>query len=108
MTSAAAGVLGRASVGEGEEQEASTSGTDHARLLDPSELPPADTTLHSRLFWGFGRWLHKDYLLQRNEGLEALQGLGPRSACLVASNHASHLDCSAIFVACWAAGVDRV
>ena len=110
MTSAAsaAGVLGRASVGEGEEQEASTSGADHARLLDPSELPPADATRHSRLFWGCGRWLHSDFLQQRSEGLEALQGLGPRSACLVASNHASHLDCSAIFVACWAAGVDVV
>ena len=106
--SAAAGVLGRASEGEGEGEEASTSGADHARLLDPSELPPADATLHSRLFWGFGRWLHTDYLQQRNEGLDALQGLGPRPACLVASNHSSHLDCSAIFVACWAAGVDRV
>ena len=102
--SAAAGVLGRAGVGEGEEPEASTSGADHARLLDPSELP-ADATLHSRLFWGFGRWLHTDFLQQRSE---ALQELGPRPACLVASNHSSHLDCSAIFVACWAAGVDEV
>lgn len=57
-------------------------------------------------FWCFGSWLYKKWLVQETCGTELLPL--HRGVFLLASNHSSHLDCGALFVAAWAGGVKNV
>jgi len=65
--------------------------------------PEAD--LKFRAFWGFANWFFGDWLDQRSEGAAHLPAQG---AFLIASNHASHFDCPAVFIAARNCGVDHV
>jgi len=59
-----------------------------------------------KLFWCFGRWLHLDTFRQTHSGTNHLPL--DHGCFLVATNHQSHLDCSAVFVGLWLGGVKRV
>ena len=64
-----------------------------------------EESLRFRAFWGFANWFFGDWLDQRSEGAAHLPASG---AFLIASNHSSHFDCPAVFIAARSLGVDRV
>jgi len=68
-------------------------------------VPSPEESLKFRAFWGFANWFFGDWLDQRSEGAVHLPASG---AFLIASNHASHFDCPAVFIAARSLGVDRV
>eukprot|EP00898_Chlorokybus_atmophyticus_P003083 jgi/Chlat1/3776/Chrsp259S03944 len=59
-----------------------------------------------RAFWSFGRWLYYQFFQQESSGTDLLPL--QEGFFLIASNHQSHLDCGAVFVAAWEGRVHRV
>eukprot|EP01025_Chloroclados_australasicus_P013135 TRINITY_DN16240_c1_g1_i14.p1 TRINITY_DN16240_c1_g1~~TRINITY_DN16240_c1_g1_i14.p1 ORF type:complete len:473 (-),score=18.26 TRINITY_DN16240_c1_g1_i14:364-1782(-) len=57
-------------------------------------------------FWRFAYWFHNTWLMQVSEGLEHLPT--DRGAFIIASNHQSHLDASAVFIAAYLGGVKKM
>eukprot|EP01024_Parvocaulis_polyphysoides_P002045 TRINITY_DN10624_c0_g1_i1.p2 TRINITY_DN10624_c0_g1~~TRINITY_DN10624_c0_g1_i1.p2 ORF type:complete len:244 (-),score=12.75 TRINITY_DN10624_c0_g1_i1:133-864(-) len=57
-------------------------------------------------FWKFAYWFHNTWLNQASEGLEHLPL--ERGAFIIASNHQSHLDASAVFIAAYLGGVKKM
>lgn len=64
--------------------------------LELDGTPIGRPTLLHTAWWRFGHWLHAHYFRQRTIGAHHL----PQGGLFVlASNHASHLDCSSVFTA---------
>ena len=76
-----------------------------------------------RLFWLWGCWFHNTYFNQITLGSDHIHSIltphsystsntnnlpPPSRGYILASNHSSHLDCSAIFTSCWRMGAENV
>ena len=111
----AAGTRGRGKVRAGEEGARGDSPT---------------ATLQYRAFWHWGRWFHARYFGQKTLGARNIIDIVESTTTkkntttsghddgdkrddalplgyILASNHSSHLDCSAVFTACWSLGLTR-
>lgn len=80
----------------------------HARDAPPTlELEGTSighpTLLHTA-WWRFGHWLHTHYFHQQTLGGH---NLPPGGLFVLASNHASHLDCSSVFTAAQRSGCEQ-
>lgn len=76
-------------------------------------------TWQYRAFWHWGRWFHGVYFDQKTLGAGNIAGLLSASrrrgdgrdneplGYILASNHSSHLDCSAVFTSCWDIGLTK-
>lgn len=70
--------------------------SDTPPTLELEGIPIGHPTMLHTAWWRFGHWLHAHYFRQRTLGA---QNLPKGGLFMLASNHASHLDCSSVFTA---------
>lgn len=89
-----------------EDSQCSTSGAGEVRVPYVDGIPIGRPSTSYNLFWQFAHWLHVDWFNQINDGLGNLPL--DRGVFIIASNHQSHLDTSALCIAARQAGVKKI